>query len=154
MSHKEKYVNKGFEVFTRMFMKYDILGKRSLEIGKGVKMNASHVHTIEAIGKGYANTVTSLSGYFMITKGAVSQVISRLHEDGYIQKTQGNNKVVVLELTDSGKQALKSHDKYNMSIVKKLQVVEDKYTKKELECFLNILTDVDRIFGEFIEGIK
>jgi len=154
MSHKDKYVNKGFEVFTRMFMKYDILGKRSLEIGKGVKMNASHVHTIEAIGKGYANTVTSLSGYFMITKGAVSQVISRLHEDGYIQKTQGNNKVVILELTDSGKHALKSHDKYNMSIVKKLQVVEDNYTKKELECFLNILTDVDRIFGEFIEEIK
>lgn len=154
MTNKDNFIQKGFEVFTKIFMKYDILAKRPLQIGNGIKINASNVHTIEAIGKGYANTVTSLSDYFMITKGAVSQVISKLHTDGYIRKVQGNNKVVILELTDLGKQALKSHDKYNVSFVKTIQGIEDKYSKKELECFLNILTDVDTIFGEFVEDVK
>ena len=151
MTNKSNLVQKGFEVFTKMFMKYDILGKRPLDIGNGIKINASNVHTIEAIGKGYAKTATSLSHYFMITKGAVSQVISKLHKDGYIRKIQGTNKVVILELTDLGKQALKSHDKYNVSIVKKIQRIEDKYSMKELKSLLNLLTDVDTIFGEFIE---
>jgi DNA-binding MarR family transcriptional regulator len=154
MAHKDKYVQKGFEVFTKMFMKYDIFGSRPLDIGGGIKMNASSVHTIEAIGKSYAKTVTSLSEYFMITKGAVSQVISKLHKEGYIRKVPGNNKEVILELTDSGRQVVKSHDKYNRSVVKKIKAIEDKYSQKEWESFLNILTNVDTLFAEFIEEIK
>ena len=154
MTNKSDLVQKGFEVFTKMFMKYDIFGKKPLEIGKGIKMNAASVHTIEAIGKGYAKTVTSLSDYFMVTKGAVSQVVSKLYKDGYIKKIQGTNNIVILELTDIGKQALKSHDKYNVVMVEKIQVIENKYSKKEIESFLNILSEIDSIFGEFIEETK
>lgn len=154
MINKNSLIQKGFEVFTKMFMKYDVFGQRPLEIGNAIKINASKVHTIEAIGKGYAKSVTALSDYFMITKGAVSQVVSKLHKDGYIRKVQGNHKIVILELTDLGNQVLKFHDKYNVSMVKKLHAIRDKYSKKELESFLNILGDVDMIFGEFIEELK
>jgi DNA-binding MarR family transcriptional regulator len=154
MTNKDNIIQKGFEVFTKMFMKYDIFGKQPRDIGNGIKINASNAHTIEAIGKGHANTVTSLSNYFMITKGAVSQVVSKLYKEGYIKKGESNNKVVILELTALGRQALKSHDKYHLSIIDKLQTIEEKYTKKEIETFLNILSDVDSVFGGFIDEMK
>jgi DNA-binding MarR family transcriptional regulator len=154
MGTRDNLIKKGFDVFTKMFMKYDIFGKRPLEMGNGSKINTSNVHTIEAIGKGYANTVTSLSGYFRITKGAVSQCISKLHEDGYLKKKKASNKLIVLELTEPGKQVLKLHEKYNASFVKKIRAIEKKYTDIEIKTFLNILTDVDTIFGEFIEEVK
>ncbi len=154
MKGKDGLIKMGFEVFTKMFMKYDIFGKRPLKISKGIKVNTSHVHTLEAIGKGHATTVTSLSDYFKITKGAVSQGISKLHQEGYIKKMDGSHKTVNLELTALGKQVMKSHDKYNASFVKKIRVIEEKYSEKEITTFLDILTDVDFIFGEFVEEMK
>ena len=144
-----KLIQKGFEMITRIFMKYDILGKQSIDIGNSIKINASNIHTIEAIGKGYGNTVTSLSNYFMITKGAVSQVVSKLQKDGYIKKTESNGKSIVLELTDLGKLANKYHDNYNESFIQKLTLIEEKYSISEIESFINILTDIDGIFGEY-----
>lgn len=154
MIDKDNTVKKGFEVFTKIFMKYEMYGKQPRDIGHGIKINASNVHTIEAIGKGYANTVTSLSGYFMITKGAVSQVVSKLHKGRYIKKREGANKVVILELTSLGRQVLKAHDKHHRSIVDKIKSLEKKYSKKEIETFLHILLDVDYYLGEFIEKMK
>ena len=102
--NKEKQVEliqKGTELFNRIFMKYDVLEKKPISIGKSINLNSSHIHMIEAIEKGLGQTVTELSSYFMITKGAVSQVISSLKKDGYIRvsKKQDNKKKVILELT-------------------------------------------------------
>ena len=154
MTDKDNVIKKGFELFTKIFMKYEMYGKQPRDIGRGIKINASHMHTIEAIGKGYANTVTSLSGYFMITKGAVSQVVSKLHKDRYIKKSEGINKMVILELTALGRQALKAHDKHHLSITDELKSLNKKYSKKEIESFLQILSDVDHYFGRFIDKIK
>ena len=151
---KEKMIQKGFEVITRIFMKYDIHGKQPVDIGNGMKISASNIHTIEAIGKGYGNTVTSLSNYFMITKGAVSQVISKLEKDGYINKVETNSKSVILELTELGELANKYHDNYNELFMQKLVLVEEKYSASEIESFINILTDIDGIFEEYISNEK
>ncbi|MCC7401647.1 MAG: winged helix-turn-helix transcriptional regulator [Chitinophagaceae bacterium] len=154
MADKVNSIESGFEIFTKIFMKYDVLSKQPRNIGNNITISASNIHTIEAIGKRYANTVTSLSNYFMITKGAISQVITKLYKDGYIKKTETENKVVLLELSASGKQALKAHDKYNLAIIGKLQSIEKKYSKKEIETFLRILSEVDDCFGELLNEVK
>jgi DNA-binding MarR family transcriptional regulator len=154
MTDRDNTVKKGFEVFTKIFMKYEMYGKQPRDMGHGIKINASNVHTIEAIGKGYANTVTSLSSYFMVTKGAVSQVVSKLHKARYIKKIESTNKMVILELTALGRQVLKAHDKHHLSVIDKIKTLEKKYSKKELDIFLQILSDVDYYFGEFIDDMK
>ena len=90
----------------------------------------------------------------MITKGAVSQVVSKLQKDGYIKKTDSNSKTIILELTDLGKLANKYHDKYNEAFLQKLVLLENKYSTSEIESFINILTEIDGIFGETIDLIK
>ena len=86
----------------------------------------------------------------MITKGAVSQVVSKLQKDGYLKKTESNNKLIILELTELGKLANKYHDKYNESLIQKLTLIEEKYSISEIESFISILTEIDKIFGEYI----
>jgi len=147
---QEELIVKGIKLFTSIFMKYDIMEKKPIDIGNGVKLHSSLIHTIEAIGKGYGKTVTELSIHFMITKGAVSQVIAILEKDGYILKTKGNNKKIILELSEKGRSVFECHEKYNESAMKELISMKDKYTEMELQSFLNILNDIDLFFGKFI----
>ena len=123
MTEMEKeLVRQGWELFTRIFMKYDILEKSPVDIGTGDKFNGAQIHMIEAIGKGKGKTVTALSKYFMVTKGAISQIVSRLNKMGYITKTKriGNDKEIILELTEKGRQAYRMHEKYNESTIAEL----------------------------------
>ena len=142
----------GWEIFTRIFMKYDILEKAPIDLGTGDKLNAAQVHMIEAIGKGCGNTVTRLSAYFIVTKGAVSQIVSRLHQLGYIAKTkrQGNDKEIILELTGKGRAAFALHEKYNEATVAALMQLREKYSPAEIQAFLSILSDIDGMLLGFV----
>lgn len=149
---EQDLIRQGWQIFTRIFMKYDILEKSPLNIGIGDRLNAAQVHMIEAIGKGYGKTVTALSGYFMVTKGAVSQIISRLNQKGYVvkNKRKGNDKEIILELTDKGWMAFRLHEKYNEYTVAELRQLREKYSRAEIQAFLNILNDIDHMFMGFV----
>jgi len=146
----------GWELFTRIFMKYDVLEKSPIDIGAGQRFNSAQIHMIEAIGKGYGKTVTGLSAYFIVTKGAVSQIVSWLYKTGYVTKTKrkGNDKEIILELTEKGWQAFNAHEKYNETAVAELLPLKQKYSLAEIATFLNILSDVDRILLGFVEEEK
>lgn len=149
-------IQQGLALFTRILMKYDALEKEPLDMGNGDKLHASHIHTIEAIGKEYGKTVTALSEYFMITKGAVSQVISKLHKNGYISKIKkkGNDKEIILELTKKGWKAFELHEKINGAVMDDLMQVGDKYSSAEVTSFLKMLGDIDLLFSQFIANEK
>lgn len=147
METDEDLLREGWELFTRIFMKYDVLEKSPVDFGAGHRFYGAQIHMIEAIGKGYGNTVTALSGYFMVTKGAVSQIISRLHKMGYVAKTKrkGNDKEIILKLTEKGRTAFRLHEKYNESTVTQLMQLREKYSQAEIAAFLSILNEVDRM---------
>ena len=145
-------LQEGWAIFTGIFMKYDILEKAPIDLGTGDKLNAAQIHMLESIGKGYGRTVTSLSDHFMITKGAVSQIVSKLHKLGYITKTKrkGNDKEIILELTSKGQMAFGLHEKYNEGTLEDLMRLREKYSQEELQAFLNILKDIDGMLMKFV----
>ncbi len=137
-------------------MKYDILEKSPIDLGTGDKLNAAQIHMIEAIGKGYGETVTSLSDHFMITKGAVSQIVTKLHTLRYIAKTKrdGNDKKIILKLTGKGQVAFDLHEKYNRSTLNNVTQLMEKYSQEDIQSFLKILKDIDQILTGFIDQEK
>ena len=149
-------MQEGLELFTRIFMKYDILEKAPIDIGIGKKLTATHAHMVAAIGKEYGKTVTALSDYFMITKGAVSQIVSKLDKAGYVAKTKkkGNDKEIILELTDKGWKVFDLHEKYTRAEMNELMQIRNKYSEAEHRLFLNMLNDVDIFFGAYIAKKK
>jgi DNA-binding MarR family transcriptional regulator len=153
MNRKQQdLMQEGLAIFTRILMKYDALEKEPLDMGNGEKLSAVNIHTIEAIGKEYGKTVTVLSEYFMITKGAVSQVITKLHKDGYVSKVKkkGNDKEIILELTKKGWKAFELHERLNEVAMGDWAQIRNKYSADETASFLKILSDIDLLFSQFI----
>lgn len=148
----KKLITEGWALFTRLFLKYDSLEKTPIDLGGGEKLTAAQVHTIEAVGKGFGETVTGLSEYFKITKGAVSQVVNKLHDGGYLLKIKraGNDKEILLELTDKGKQIFDMHEQANQATLTMLEKLAEKYSEQEIKAFLAVLGDVDQIISQYL----
>ena len=88
----------------------------SFSFGTGVLMHTKEIHTVQAIGRKPGINVTKLAEYAGVTKGAVSQTINKLVKKGLVRKTRipGNDKEVVLELTDLGRIGFQNHEKFHM----------------------------------------
>lgn len=156
MEKQQSLLQQGWEIFTRIFMKYDVLEKSPIDLGTGDRFSATQIHLTEAIGKEKGNTVTGLSRYFMVTKGAISQIVSQLYKKGYIAKKKraGNDKEIILELTEKGWMAFKVHENHNQSTVKELIRLQEKYSQEDLHAFVNILSDIEKILMGFLEEEK
>jgi DNA-binding MarR family transcriptional regulator len=135
---KSQLMQDASSLITRLFMKYEITRNKPIDIGDGSRLYASQLHMLEAIGKGYGNTVTALTGYFKITKGAVSQNVTKLCTAGYILKTKrkGNDKEVILELTKKGWTAFELHENYGASAKTEMIRLGNIYTGKEILTFM------------------
>jgi DNA-binding MarR family transcriptional regulator len=153
---KEALIGEGWAFFTRLLLKSDFAERQPVDFGGAVKLNAAHIHIIEAIGKEYGNTVTSLSGYFRITKGAVSQIVTKLFKAGFIRKIKrkGNDKEIILELTPKGWKAFAAHEKRNEASMRYLIQTGKKYSEREIRSFLTILKEIDRLFDGFPAGAQ
>jgi DNA-binding MarR family transcriptional regulator len=151
---KEALVREGWAIFTRLLLKSDFAERQPIDVGGAVKLNAAQIHTVEAIGKQFGNTVTSLSGHFRITKGAVSQIVSKLEKAGFLRKTKrkGNDKEIILALTPKGWKAFAAHEKRNEAALRYLARAEKKYTERDIRSFLTLLKEIDGLFDEYRAG--
>lgn len=101
--------------FVRVVNKYSIIESQPLDFGTQELLHPSEIHFIEAIGKNKGNTVSELSQNFCITKGAASQMVSKLNKKGYVDKTVSaySRKEIILTLTLKGKTAFSGHEKFH-----------------------------------------
>jgi DNA-binding MarR family transcriptional regulator len=148
----EELIRRGWEIVTRIFMKYDALEKSPLDLGTGDRFSATQIHLVEAVGKGKGKTVTTLSQYFMVTKGAISQTVSQLVKMGYLMRVKraDNDKEVLLELSEKGWAAFELHERYNQTTIAELNRLKEKYSPDELQAFIDILNDVDQLLTGFV----
>jgi DNA-binding MarR family transcriptional regulator len=150
MTAREKtLLREGQELLTRLIMKYDLIEKIPFEFGCE-RIPRAQLHMIEAIGKGYGATVTALADYFMITKGAVSQVVSKLCAKGFVAKSKGTSggKEKPLRLTNKGRKAFDIHESYNELGPDILSCTKG-YTDEEIRAFLDVLRGLDKWSGGY-----
>ena len=117
------------------------------EYGTGVPLHGSEIHTIQAIGKSAGINVTQLAEKMGVTKGAVSQMVSRLVGKGMVQKepARDNAKEVVLELTKLGWIGFRNHARFDMKVLDSVREYCGSELETKLEKFLSVLTDFDAI---------
>jgi DNA-binding MarR family transcriptional regulator len=151
----EALLRESQELFARILMKFDLMEKLPFIFGRE-SISRAQLHMIEAIGKGCGSTVTALAEYFMVTKGAVSQIVSKLCARGLVSKSRsgGGGKEVLLELTKRGWEAFEIHEGYSEFGPDIISFAE-KYEREELRAFLNVLKGLDelsgRLFAELAE---
>ena len=91
-----------------------------------------------------------------VTKGAVSQTITKLTRKGLVRKTYapGNAKEVILELTDLGLVGFQNHEKFHLAA---LTIAREKFGDRFEEKFAAIeavMTDLNAIVDEYENRMK
>lgn len=140
--------------FIRITKKFNELEKMSIDVGNGEKLYPSEFHVIVAIGSDYEKTVTELSKKFEITKGAVSQVVNKLHKKGFVNKERNEDygKEIILSLTEEGQNAFEVqeyfHKKMENEFIKHLETV----TPEQMDSFLLILGRIEEYIDTFLRN--
>lgn len=115
MAEKDDIIRDGIDAFLRIMNIMRAQERTPVDFGTGEVLNVGEIHTIDAIGPSGATNVTELAGRMRVTKGAVSQVVSRLVRRGYVTKTpnRGFGNEVTLGLTAAGKKVYRGHRAYH-----------------------------------------
>jgi len=105
----------GIEILTNSIIRIINLAvtieKIPIDIGHGVKLSASEFHIIDTAGKSPNANLSTIASFLGVTKGAISQMVQKLVEKGFLKKIQqeGNRKNIILSLTKKGEEALLFH---------------------------------------------
>ena len=142
--------------FIRITKKFNELEKMSIDVGNGEKLYPSEFHVIVAIGSNYENTVTGLSKRFEITKGAVSQVVNKLYDKGFVNKERNKDygKEIILSLTEKGQSAFgvqnDFHKRMEAEFINHLETI----TPEQIDSFLLILPKIEEYIDTFLMDEK
>lgn len=138
--------------FLRTTKKFNEFEKMSIDIGNGEKLYPSEIHVIEAIGSNRAIKVTELSHLFRITKGAISQVVNKLYDKGFVHKERNKEfgKEIILSLTPKGQRAFEIQDELH----KKMKIQFTKYLEsfepEQINSFILILAKIEEYIDAFL----
>ncbi|MBP5415794.1 MAG: winged helix-turn-helix transcriptional regulator [Lachnospiraceae bacterium] len=129
----------------RLINKYNSIAKKPRYYETDTLLYPSEIHVIDAIGAEGNNTTTRLAERLGITKGGVSQIVSKLFEKDMIIKTAGDGiNEVQLSLSEKGRKAYEGHIKLHQSMNKRLNTMitkMDAKTKDEIKSILDVLDE-------------
>lgn len=121
-----------------------------------ISINTGAIHLIDAIGKHSNSNMTEIAGILGITKGAVSQMVTKLSAKGLIIKSKDdlNDKDIRLSLTEYGEKVYHEHEKLHEEMYKDLQLCLNDITPSELNHISEILDKVDSHMNKYLEKYK
>ena len=140
------------EQILRISNKLIFLEKKSILQHGDLKLYPSEIHLIDVIAEGQDNNVSKMASRLGVTKGAVSQTLTRLEKKGIINKgkdSQNKNELNVY-FTSLGKNVLKAYRKMQATFHSQYAKYFSNIPEKEKA----IITDFLRKMEEFFEVLK
>jgi DNA-binding MarR family transcriptional regulator len=131
----------------RLLNKFGRIEKMPIVLDNGVELTTKEIHTIQAIGEAENINVTDVGVHFGVTKGAASQMVSRLVERGFVTKSMSahSNKEYELSLTDLGWKAFKAHERFHGQDMDELIAQIGSYKQERIHDFEEMLGRVEGI---------
>ncbi len=132
-----------------MVNKYNALEKVPARHGTRHNLCHSERHMLDKIGDNTGMNVTEFAAAAGVTKGAISQLVTKLEKKGIVRryKKSTNDKEVFLELTKSGQEVYKKHKKINERTIQPLNEELSKHSDEEVEFLLNMF----KWFNDFLD---
>jgi DNA-binding MarR family transcriptional regulator len=102
-------------LFGSALNKYSVVNGHTADFGVGVDLHPSEIHMISRVDCRDGVGVTELADDIGITKGAVSQMVTRLAQKGLLVKDPDpeNRAKVVIRTTDAGHTASENHQAFH-----------------------------------------
>lgn len=143
------------ESFHRILNKMMIIEKTPRTFGSEFLLYPSEIHTIEAIGKNPGLNITELARKQGVTKGAVSQTISKLVKKGFVIKMKdvNNDRGVFLKLSKPGEKAFAAHEAFHSTVHSPLTEFVANASRENLD-FVNQLFSLIESFCDNVLDTK
>jgi DNA-binding MarR family transcriptional regulator len=142
-------------LLTALATKFVVLERMPLVLDRDVTLCASELHVVEAIGGDRATTVTGLCRLFGVTKGAISQVVTKLARKGYVEKSRNPafGKEILLSLTAKGQRAFAVHEAFHRAMDADFVAFAGRYRARDLEVIEGFLQELDRLLARYVEHL-
>lgn len=137
-------------LFIRVVNKYNALDK--IPAGHGAKNGLYHSerHMLDMIAKQPELNITEHAESMGVTKGAISQVVTKLETKGFIKrfKKGGNDKAVYLELTKQGRAMVESRKQINDETLLPFYKELQKHTDDHIDFLIEMFRWIDRFLDQ------
>lgn len=142
------------EKFHRIVNKMNRIEKVPRDFGTGFVLHPSEIHTIEVIGNNSGINVTELAEKQGVTKGAVSQIISRLEKKKLIIKMKeiDNDRKICLKLSDIGWKAYQGHLDFHAQIHYPLVEMIEKANHDELDFMVKFFSVLEEFCDKTLDS--
>lgn len=130
----------------RLFHQIRRLERSPRSFGEAGLLTPSEIHTIDAIGYEGCILMKELAKRLSITKGAVTQTVSRLESKDLVQRASHpeDSRAVIVSLTEKGKNAYRVHEELHSHFLKELST---QLSQKEIDIFIK---SIDKLV-QFLE---
>jgi len=144
MNQQEQIV----DLFHKIIAKFQQREKKPHDFGTGDILYRFELHTIDAIYKNPNITVSELSENLFVTKGAISQIITKLIKKGFITRVKDpiSNKKIFLTLTQKGTFIAEKHIEFHKKMMLEMAKSFGKEQKENTTLLLNFLKSLDSKF--------
>ena len=93
-----------------------------MDYGTGMVIHRAEIHTIQAIGRKRGINLTRLAETSGVTKGATSQMVSKLVAKGLVLKVQSATpRELALDLTELGWKAFEAHERLHDRMIEAVE---------------------------------
>ena len=132
-----------FERWVRIMNKMGRSESLPRDFGTGNLLFPSEIHTLCVLGTMPGIKITDFSVRLGVTKGAISKTAKKLEETGLIEKyhKSGNDKEILLRLTQKGKNACRGHEEYHKKAYGRITTEMENFTEEQ-NTFLNGVFDM------------
>lgn len=140
--------------FVRVANQYARSESLPIRLDEKTEITTREAHMIQAIGEASEPTVTDMAARFGVSKSAASQLIERLREKGYIEKSQvpDNNKELRLSLTETGWVGYRAHERFHGEDKERLIRRLDAYPAAQIQTLIVLLEAIGEILGNRLEA--
>ena len=142
VDRKYRTLNSRYNNLYRFVMHYATYIYSTHSYGGAVPLTMIEVHTLSYIEDNPGTTSSELVRYWDKTKGAISQILTRLADCGLIskEKTKDDGKTIHLYVTEEGRRLSMAHKLYDINdIAKTVSHLRKECTAEEIDTFFKVI---------------
>ena len=141
------------DTLTRVIHRAVEVEQSPVDFGNGTILTASDIHLIDMAGRFPEENLKSLAERLGVTKGAISQMVSKLEGKGYFfrVKRDENKKNVFLELTPEGREIFSWHTELHNRLHQEFLFDVAQVSEQEIQATIGVLRRFEKMLVKSLE---
>ena len=114
------YIRKLNDRLSQLYSNVMKIEETVMKRAKAQNLSVTEIHTLNAIGRGEAKTMTHVAGALNISVSTLTAAINKLVTKGYVDRFRipEDRRIVKVALTETGESAVREHEAFHILFVK------------------------------------